>query len=467
MRFLVGVPMRRFAPIVGLAILALVVASCGTRVDRAAYMAELKSVGYTEQPGSLAGGTTLAPGALDPGTGTVAGGSSTGGNVPAGQAADGTAAGSSGAPVLDSSSPKVSTKIEGNVVTVGMHVPETGAAPLPTNYKDTLDAIVKYFNTEGKVYGRTLRFVLEDDGYDPQKGLAACRKLAGENPLFVIGHTMPAVQEACAGLFGARGIPYLMRGTYPEILKNRPLSWFGTGPDDMQGILLADYVLHRLNGVGKNSAVVFQDDQVSSRDNFVARIKAGGGKIVLVDQSVPRQADYAATVQKLQDAKAEFVLLSLPPVDAIKIAVQAQGQGYHPTWLGGGTWWNYNMVLESAGMALDGAIVLSPWASIDSSACDEFKQVMRKYAPDTTPDDIGLIMWGWSNLIREAELKAGQQLSRDSFVRALNSLRYSKPYWQPISYTATNHRGATSVAVFRADGQAKRWRQISGFASSF
>ncbi|MFA5889893.1 MAG: ABC transporter substrate-binding protein [Actinomycetota bacterium] len=453
--------MRRFAPIVWLAILAFVVASCGTRVDRAAYMAELKAGGGYVDTGGYAAGDDPGTGVVDPGAPIDSG---SGGGLNPGT---GPSTGPSGQPSTVYRGPKVSTKIQGNVVTVGMHVPETGAAPLPTNYKDTLDAIVKYFNTEGKVFGRTLRFVLEDDGYDPQVALAACRKLAGEEPLYVIGHTMPAGQEVCARLFEDRGIPYLMRGTYPEILKGRQLSWFGTCPDDIQGRLLADYVLKHLNGVGKKAAVVFQDDQVSSRDNFVARIKAGGGKIVLVDQSVPRQSDYAATVQKLQDAGAEFVLLSLPPVDAIKLSVQAQGQGYHPTWLGGGTWWNYNMVLESAGMALDGSIVLSPWASIDSAATDEFKQVMRKYAPDITPDDIGLIMWGWANLVREAMVQAGPQLSRDSFVRALNKLRYSKPYWVPISYTATNHRGANSVAVFRADGQAKRWRQISGFVTGF
>ena len=58
-------------------------------------------------------------------------------------------------------------------------------------------------------------------------------------------------------------------------------------------------------------------------------------------------------------------------------------------------------------------------------------------------------------------------MSRAIFVGALNSLNFSSPYWNPITYTATDHRGSKAVAVFRADGQAKRWRQIAGFTSTF
>jgi hypothetical protein len=52
-------------------------------------------------------------------------------------------------------------------------------------------------------------------------------------------------------------------------------------------------------------------------------------------------------------------------------------------------------------------------------------------------------------------------------VAALDRLRFADPSWNPVDYSASNRYGPTSVAVFQADGQSKRWRQISGFASSF
>jgi branched-chain amino acid transport system substrate-binding protein len=360
----------------------------------------------------------------------------------------------------------VSTAIVGDEIRVGIHVPVTGAAPLPTNWSDALD-VVQSFTNDHQIHGRTVRFIVADDGYDPAKGLGACRKLADENVLFVIGHTMPTVQDECANFFNARGIPYLMRGTPETFLDDRPIAYFGTASDDLQARLLGEYALRNLGAKDKVSAVVTENDQPVSKREFVKAIEAGGGTIGAVENSTPRQPDFSSIIKKLQDATAQIVFLNIAPVDAIKIAVQAQGVGYHPTWIGEGTHWNYNLSMESAGMALDGAVVFSPWPSVDSAAANQYKAAFAKYAPKATPDDIGLIIWGWGMLARQALLDAGPKLSAASLVGALNHLDFNQPFWNPVSYSPADHSGPTTVAVFRGDGQAKRWRQVEGFRASF
>ena len=451
-------------------VLALAGVSCGTRVDRAAYY---RSLQVTSQSGGATSGQTDVGAATDTGggqtgndTSAVTGGSAVQG--PAGTTATTAAKATQAAPSGGGAVPgNVSTAVVGDTIRVGMHLPETGAAPLPMDWQDVLNVIVQYLNDSGGVDGRKIQFMVEDDGYDPSMGLAACRKLAEENALFVIGHTAPSVEDACAGLFQSQGIPYLMRGTDPSVLKGRSLAYFGTTPDDTQGALLGDYAIRRLGGATKKSAVVYENDQPATKDNFVQHVKAGGGSVVDVEQSTPRQADYGATIQKLQQSGAQLVLLSLPPVDAIKLSVQAQGQGYHPTWLGGGTYWNYNLTLQSAGMAMDGAVSFSPWAACESAAASEYRSVYAKYRPGKDPPDIGLVIWGWAMLVKAALEKAGSNLSRAALVGALNSFQFSPSYWNPVSYTATDHRGASSVAVFVADGQAKVWRQVAGFTTAF
>ncbi|MEX2557732.1 MAG: ABC transporter substrate-binding protein [Actinomycetota bacterium] len=449
---------------IAVTLLALVLAACGTRVDKEAYLAALRrqlQAGAQQGGGPAATGGPTRPGG--PAATATTGGSATN----TGKGGTGSTGGSSGSSGSDAEKLKLSTAVAGNVISIGMHIPLTGAAPLPTNFSDVVDAVEEYFNAEAKINGRTVRFIIEDDGYDPAKGAAACRKLAEANPLFVIGHTMPAVQDTCAGLFNSRRIPYLMRGTYEEVLKNRPLAFFGTISDDRQGRLLAQYVMNRLDGKNHKIAVVYQNDQTAAYGAFSSEVKARGGKIVVAEQSAPRQSDYAATVQKLRQAGADIVFLSMPPVDAIKISVQSQGDGYHPTWLSGATYWNYNLSVQSAGMALDGAIAFSPWPTIDSAAANSFTDMWRRYRPNSEPEDLGLIIWGWANLARNAMLAAGPQLSRATLFDALNRFSFNETYWQSVTYTESNHNGATSVAVFRADGQSKRWRQVSGFASSF
>ena len=125
------------------------------------------------------------------------------------------------------------------------------------------------------------------------------------------------------------------------------------------------------------------------------------------------------------------------------------------------------MTVESAGMALDGAVSFSPWPSIDSAAAESWRSVYAHYRPGQEADDVGLVIWGWANLVRAALEQAGPNLSRASFVAALNRLNFSTAYWNPTAYSSSNRFGPTSVAVMQADGQSKRWRQISGFTSSF
>jgi branched-chain amino acid transport system substrate-binding protein len=360
----------------------------------------------------------------------------------------------------------LSTKVLGSTVDVGLDLPETGAAPLPMSWRDDL-AVVQSYMDDHPVNGRRLKFVVQDDGYDPATGMAACQKLLDGEPLVVVGHTSPAVQAECAQLFSDHHVPYLMRGVPRSFIARCDICFFGTPSDDLQGRLLADYVIDRMGGAAKKIGIVWQNDQPTAKETFLKEAAAKGVKVAIVTSSTPKQADYSAVVVKLQQAGAQVVLLSMPPVDAIKLSVQAQSQGYHPTWLGGGTYWNYNMTLESAGMAMDGAIAFSPWPSIDSAAANTWKSAYQKYKPGAQPTDVGLVLWGWANLIRTAVEQAGPDLSRASFVAAMSTLRFDQPYWNPADYRGGNRYGPTSVAVFQGDGQAKRWRQISAFASAF
>lgn len=458
-------PLRRAAAVV----LALVVlpslAACGTRVERDV-LDEVTAVAFARPaPPAPAAGQPVAA-APDPAD-------------PAEEGAGDTVGPSAAAPP-EAASPvairraetvaRLSEEVVGDTITIGVHLPLTGAAPMPAGYRQSLAVIERYINSEARVHGRAVRLVAEDDAYDPARGLAACRKLhADVDPLLVVGHTAPSVQEACSAYFEESGVPYFMRGTHLPILEHRFLSYFATTPDDVQGILLARYVLRQFAGRAGKVAILYESmpSAVAAVRASVAAIEDGGGEVLLVEETTPRQGDYNATIMKLREVGAELVVLAQAPMDAIKVAVQSQGSGYRPTWLGLGSHWNYNMVLEAAGSAMDGAVVLSPWASVDSPAAEELKAVYRRHAPGTEPGDLEMVMWGWMMLVRSALEHAGPELSRRSLVESLDDFRFVAPYWNPVAYSAEDRSGSTAAAVFRADGHAKRWRQVAGFSASF
>lgn len=195
--------------LVALAAMALLLVGCGTRIDKQAFTRSLR--------GSEAGSGAVATPA-NAGGSSVSNGSQVLGTT---QRSDAPSVSRTARPRTASIPEGVSKALVGDVIRVGIHVPITGAAPLPANFLDSLE-VVEAYTRDNPIHGRTVEFVIEDDGYDPARGLAACRKLAGENVLFVIGHTMPTVQDGCAGLFDTRLIPYLMRGTPESYLDGRP-----------------------------------------------------------------------------------------------------------------------------------------------------------------------------------------------------------------------------------------------------
>lgn len=371
------------------------------------------------------------------------------------------------APTADPQLTRLSDDVIGDTIRIGMHVPITGAAPMPTDWSKYVEALTTHMNDELVPHGRRIEMRIEDDGYDPAQAMAACRKLADTEPLLVIGMTMPAAQDVCAGYFDSQDIPYLMRGSAPALLEGRPFAFFATTPDDVQGRLLADYVVANLDAAARPVGIVYHNDQMAARDEFTARLAEHGIEVAVTIEGTPRQSDYSSAIQKLRGAGADLVFLSLPPVDVIKLSVQSSSQGYDPTWLGGASYWNYNMTLEAAGAALDGAISFSPWPSIDSSASDAFKQAYARYQPHDDPEDIGLIIWGWTMVLAALVQDAGEDLSRRSVVEAVRGLELDRPDWNPLSYPRLGNRGGDAVAVFRADGQAKRWRQVAGFSTGF
>ena len=457
---------QRKALVIALVVMALVAGACGTRVNKEKFFKDLaaQQANAGATTGGTTGGTGTTTGATTTGgttTGVTTGGTTTGGTTTGGTTGGSNGGGGSAASL------GVSTTPVGNVIKIGLNIPLTGAAPIPSSFQDSIDVAQSYLNSNGGLNGRTVQFIVRDDQYDPAAGLAACKYLAGQGILFAVGHTMPTVEEECTSFYNTQKIPYIMRGIPESTLTGHPLAYFGTPSDDFQSTLLADYVINRIpNGKTLVNDIVTENDQPVSKDHYSAEIKSKGGKFGHTYNSTPRQTDWTSIISHLQGDNAGIVFLNIAPVDAISLAVNAKNQGYHPIWVGEGTHWNYNLTLQSGGDAFKGAVVFSPWCTLSNGAASDYKAAYAKYKPGKTPDDLGLIIWGYANMIKTAVLGAGKNLSRAAFVDSMNRLQFSAGYWNPLSYTPTDHRGPRLVTVFTSDG-GPAWTQISGFTGSF
>src|SRR5229473_2377954 len=71
-------------------------------------------------------------------------------------------------------------------VVVGSWGPQDGPAGFYGAIDRTLDAYFKMINDQGGINGRKIRFIYENDSYQPAKTVAAVKKLVEEDKVFAL-----------------------------------------------------------------------------------------------------------------------------------------------------------------------------------------------------------------------------------------------------------------------------------------
>ena len=76
---------------------------------------------------------------------------------------------------------------------------------------------VEEINANGGVHGRKIRLVVEDNGYDPKKGLLATQKLIQQDKVFaIVGALGTALVSAALPTVLEAGIPHMYRAPPPS-----------------------------------------------------------------------------------------------------------------------------------------------------------------------------------------------------------------------------------------------------------
>ena len=83
----------------------------------------------------------------------------------------------------------------------------------------------------------------------------------------------------------------------------------------------------------------------------------------------------------------------------------------------------------------------------------KYRKAWQKYAPKErwgTFYYAGII---WAEPLVEGLIRTGPNLSPESFVRAMESIRDWRGIGPPLTFTATDHQGGKSVKVGKVDAQ--------------
>lgn len=350
--------------------------------------------------------------------------------------------------------------VDDKTVTIGTHQPLTG--PAAAGYASISAATAAYFaylNDNGGVHGRSIEYIVKDDGYNPANTQTVVRQLVGEDKVFALLNGLGTPTHSTV-------LDYLQQQGVPDLFVasgsttwNQPEKYpntFGFNADYItEGAALAQYAVEQ--DPGAKVCVLGQDD------DFGAGILQGVQSVVGPDGVTDAQTystsneDVTAQIGAMKEAGCETnVLGTINGFTALAIGTAAQ-LDWFPKWHVSSSGGDYPTLAgflgaETAPALLQGMVSVnylpfSPageWVGL-------FTQINDKYnggAPFT-----GNTVYGMSvgYLFAEALAAAGQDPTRESLVAAVRSGSLVGNGIVPLSFGASDHAAFRGVGITVVD----------------
>lgn len=394
---------------------------------------------------------TAGPGAVGSGvssgsTKAAEGRSAEGPRVASGAPKDGPGAGGG---------PADTTGVTDDTITVGVHAPLTGAAPLrQSSFEAGKDLYWEYGNG-GKpvtVHGRKVKVIFRDDQYNPSHARLVCQEMAERGKAFLlIGGGGTDQIQACAQYAASQGIPYLSAGVTEIGLRELSNYFAASKSYPQQARMLAEYIKKDV-GVTDPSRVAAVITNTPNFDDTARTFERQfpGVRIYRPDKN-ERGSSMAGNLCSGTVKNYDVVFPLTAPTYYLEMASAAACK---PLYVGVGISMGLDQV-ASTGCQSNGSTAnarfFSPAPSFEDARQGKWDPnfVKAARAAGVEPDDVMWLFWGQSRVLHELLKEAGRDLSRQGFIASTSRASVSTRVFPDIQYSPSNHFGAKHVNVLR------------------
>lgn len=350
--------------------------------------------------------------------------------------------------------------VDDKTVTIGTHQPLTG--PAAAGYASISAATAAYFahvNDNGGVHGRTIEYLVRDDGYNPANTQTVVRRLVGEDEIFALLNGLGTpTHSTVLDYLHQQGVPDLFVASGSSTW-NQPATYpntFGFNADYVtEGAALAKYAVEQK--ADAKICVLGQDD------DFGAGILEGVQTVVGADGVTEAQTystsseDVTAQIGAMKAAGCEVnVLGTINGFTALAIGTAAK-LSWFPTWHVSSSGGDYPTLVgylgaDTAPALLQGMVSANylPF-SPDGEWVALFRQINDKYNGGAA--FTGNTVYGMSvgYLFTEALAAAGQDPTRESLVAAVESGKLVGNGIVPLSFGDGDHAAFRGVGITLVD----------------
>jgi branched-chain amino acid transport system substrate-binding protein len=344
--------------------------------------------------------------------------------------------------------------VTANLVTIGGTYPLTGPAALYAPIPAAMKAYFAYINArkgpDGRrgVYGRQIKFVYLDDGYNPANTVQLTRQLVEQTKVFAIVGTLGTEPNlAIRPYLNAQKVPQMLVATgattWGRDWKQYPWTT-GWQPDyELEGRIYGQTIAH--NAGKQKIAVLYQNDDYGN--DYLRGLREGLGakaaNIVDAEAYDVTATDVKSQVAKLRATGASVFCIFATPKFTIQSYVIAHALGWNPpviyTNSVSATTYFLGLAQKSGGGALVDNTFTVQFAKDPSNPrwkndgpMKLYRQVLGRYAPQANPDDYNNL-YGVAVAEAFVELlqKAGPNPTRESLLAAYRSWNQPNPFLLP------------------------------------
>jgi branched-chain amino acid transport system substrate-binding protein len=356
-----------------------------------------------------------------------------------------------------------------DTIKVGMSGPFSGGLSLlGQSVRDGVEVAFAEINDQGGTAGRKLQFIAEDDGYEPMRTIASARTLVEQDKVVaLLAVTGTAPSAALLPFVNESKTPMLFPYAFAHVLTT-PVKRdvFTTLPEvRVQMLVLANYILKTLKQT--KVAAIYQNDDFGQDAVAGLDERFGRDKIALVKLPFDRgTTNFSGVVAQAKAAGVEHVVFLGIPKDAALVMREANNLGWKPQFSGHNALGD-PQTFQLAGPLAEGAIAIAVMEPLDSEkpAVKAFIAAQLKYKPNTKPTTYSMHGYQSGKIFAEVLKRSGGKTDEASIVSALESMKgFDTGLMAPLTFSATQHAGALSGAIMKAQGG--KWKIITDWLNA-
>ncbi|HUL30539.1 MAG TPA: ABC transporter substrate-binding protein [Thermodesulfobacteriota bacterium] len=321
--------------------------------------------------------------------------------------------------------------------------------------------MINEINKKGGILGRKIRQVVMDDGYVTPRHIANVRRMITEDKVFCFVFNLGTHTVAASlPLLNQYKVPLFSAASNSKLFDNEPFVFTEGASYRQMTIQAIKFMTEKRNH--KKVAVFYWDNPLGQEHVEAAKeyFKAVGGELAAEEKFKVEDYDMSSQAARLKNSGATCVIIAASPGGGTKILRAMHNIGYNPEAVG-------VLMLTSpgfinvAGKDAEGLFLMLPFLEMTNPSLAPWGNLAKQYYPDKPFDSNMVAGMGSVYVFAEACRRAGQDLTREKFIKAVESINYQNfdlPHYKGATdyhFGPNRHRSTSATRIGRiANGQA-------------